>query len=75
MPKNKRESLIFTLTMCTLMVLIMSMYGAFMGVGFSMAFFALWLANIPLNFIVAYPLQILAVGPLVRYGFRRVCPA
>jgi len=54
------------------MVFIMSLFGAIMGVGLSSDLLIIWLVNIPLNFIVAYPLQIVLVGPLVRFGFSKI---
>ncbi len=57
------------------MVIIMSLFGAFMGVGFTKAIFAAWLINIPMNFIMAYPLQIIFVGPIVRFSFGKIYPA
>jgi len=60
--------------MVTGMVIIMSLFGAILGVGFTGALWRAWLYNIPINFIVAFPLQLLIVGPLVRFSFRKCFP-
>lgn len=59
------------------MVIIMSLYGAAeacvsMGNWRNIGLF--WLSNIPTNFIVALPLQLLIAGPLVRKVFRSLFP-
>ena len=142
MPQNKKESLIYTVLMCFVMVLWMSMYnvalhmGGFSAesvregwMGFPLAyicalcldwfvvsgpakaaafrFFAdrdsspsrkviavsccmvvpmvifmslygglplVWLTNIPKNFVMALPFQLLVAGPVVRTIFRRAFP-
>lgn len=56
------------------MVIIMSLFGAIHGVGFSSQTFIVWLINIPFNFIVALPLQLLIAGPIVRLVFRQLFP-
>ena len=59
------------------MVLIMSMYGAVEGCVRSGAWSQLlmiWLTNIPKNFIMALPFQLLVAGPLVRFVFRTAFP-
>ena len=143
MPKNHRESLIYTVLMCFVMVLWMSVYNVAMlqgelsfavvqqaWLGFPIAYvFAMccdwffvskiakgfafrflvkpgvssprkmviavsccmaveasvhtgawaaipmiWLTNIPKNFIMALPFQLIIAGPLVRLVFRRAFP-
>lgn len=142
MPKHKRESLIYTVMMCFVMVLWMSVYNVTLHMGqfgvetlkeawlgfpvayiFAMVFdwfvvsgpakaFAfrflvkpdssvlqkviimsfyggveacvksgewgslllIWLTNIPKNFIMALPFQLLIAGPLVRKVFRTAFP-
>ena len=59
------------------MVLIMSLYGAaeacvHTGQWGSIAW--IWLTNIPKNFIMALPFQLIIAGPLVRFLFRRAFP-
>ena len=59
------------------MVLIMSMYGAVEGCVRSGAWSQLlmiWLTNIPKNFIMALPFQLIVAGPLVRFIFRSAYP-
>ena len=59
------------------MVIIMSLYGA-LEVAVSQGLWSqvgiIWLTNIPKNFIVALPLQLLIAGPLVRKVFRTLFP-
>ena len=59
------------------MVIIMSMYGALEGCvksGNWSLLFIIWLTNIPKNFIMALPFQLLIAGPLVRKVFRSLFP-
>lgn len=128
MPKNKRESLIYTVLMCFTMVLWMSVYNvalqhgelsmavlrnAWMGFPIAYVFamicdwflvsccmvvpmvlimslygaaeacvhtgqwsmlLLIWVTNIPKNFIMALPFQLIVAGPLVRFVFRRAFP-
>ena len=58
-------------------VIIMSMYGALEGCvksGNWSLLFIIWLTNIPKNFIMALPFQLLIAGPLVRKVFRSLFP-
>ncbi|MNO27602.1 hypothetical protein D3C76_174800 [compost metagenome] len=61
--------------MVTGMVLLMSLYGAILHVGFSSELPMAYLSAIGKNFIVALPLQILFVGPLTRFIFVKLTPA
>lgn len=59
------------------MVIIMSLYGAVEGclhIGQWQNLGIMWLINIPKNFIMALPFQLLIAGPLVRYLFRKGFP-
>ncbi|MBU5434003.1 DUF2798 domain-containing protein [Pseudoflavonifractor sp. MSJ-37] len=59
------------------MVLIMSLYGACEGAFHTGAWGnvpLMWLGNIPRNFIMALPFQLLIAGPLVRKVFRTAFP-
>ncbi len=59
------------------MVLIMSLYGALHGTiqsGVWGRLGLMWLGNIPKNFIMALPFQLLIAGPLVRKIFRTAFP-
>ncbi len=60
------------------MVIIMSLFGAAevaLHTGTITAVPALWLANIPTNFIMALPWNLLIAGPLSRFVFRSAFPA
>lgn len=72
-PIWKKVVLIST-SMVTGMVLVMSLYGAILGVGLSSKTLVVWLMNIPFNFIVALPLQMGLAGPVVRLVFRSIFP-
>jgi hypothetical protein len=59
------------------MVIIMSMYGALevcVSTGSWSSLIIIWLTNIPKNFIMALPFQLLIAGPLVRKVFRTLFP-
>lgn len=59
------------------MVILMSMYGAVEGCVKSGEWGSLaiiWLTNIPKNFIMALPFQLLIAGPVVRKLFRTAFP-
>ena len=55
------------------MVIIMSLYGA-VEVSIEMGNFSnllmIWLTNIPKNFVMALPYQLIIAGPVVRFVFR-----
>lgn len=59
------------------MVIIMSFYGgveACVRSGAWSALLIIWLTNIPKNFIMALPFQLIVAGPLVRKVFRTAFP-
>ena len=59
------------------MVLIMSLYGAAeacVHTGQWSMLLLIWVTNIPKNFIMALPFQLLLAGPFVRLVFRRLFP-
>nr|WP_294490837.1 DUF2798 domain-containing protein [uncultured Mediterraneibacter sp.] len=59
------------------MVIIMSLYGAAeacLHIGNFHMLPVIWLTNIPKNFIMALPFQLIIAGPLVRFVFRRAFP-
>lgn len=60
-------------TVCQVAILE-SFYGTLMMVGFTNEVWLCWLTHIPLNFIVALPLMILACNPLMRLLFRALIP-
>lgn len=59
-----------TFTVCT-MVPLMSLLGTLEFSGITAALPVVWLQTVALNFVMAYPLQIFAVGPFCRFVFRR----
>ena len=72
MPKNKRESLIYTVVICFLMVLWMSIYNVALHTGCLSfeVFQSAWL-GFPLAYIVAMILDIFIVsGPAKKFAFR-----
>ncbi len=69
-----KKVIVISTCMVSGMVLLMSLFGAIVGVGFSSKTLMIWLYNIPANFIVALPLQMIIAGPFVRLVFRRAFP-
>lgn len=72
-----RKVISVSCSMVVSMVIIMSLYGAVeasirMG-DFSNVLF-IWLTNIPKNFVMALPFQLIIAGPLVRKVFRTIFP-
>lgn len=59
------------------MVIIMSLYGA-VEVSIEMGNFSnllmMWITNIPKNFVMALPYQLIIAGPLTRFVFRSAFP-
>ena len=59
------------------MVIVMSLFGgleACFSSGQWDSLLIIWLTNIPKNFIMAYPFQLIVAGPLVRKVFRYAFP-
>ncbi len=56
------------------MVILMSFLGPLIANGFSSNIFEIWIKGIPVNFIMAFPLQVIIAGPLVGYIFRKFFP-
>ena len=78
---GKSSKLAVTLAISTLMVfpmvLFMSLYGALEATthtGNVSLIPAIWLTNIPWNFIAALPWNLIVAGPFSRWLFRRVFP-
>lgn len=68
MPMNKRESLIFTVMMCFVMVLGMSIYNAYLIQGqLSTNVFAQAWMGFPLTYIVAMALDLLLVSKIAKF--------
>lgn len=78
-PDSSPRRKVITISTCMVvpMVIIMSLYGAVEGcvhTGMWLSVFAQWLHNIPFNFIMALPFQLILAGPFVRFVFRRAFP-
>ena len=72
-PMIKRILIISSFMVCG-MVLCMSFYGAFINIGFSPLLPYAYINAIWKNFIVALPLNLLIVSPLVRTVFIKIFP-
>lgn len=73
----RRIMLAISSCMVVPMVIIMSLYGAFEAVshtGNLASVPMIWLTNIPFNFVMALPWNLLVAGPLARWLFRRAFP-
>lgn len=78
-PDSSTLRKIITVSSCMVipMVIIMSMYGALevtIQSGDWSNLFITWLKNIPINFIMVLPVQLIVAGPVVRFIFRKVFP-
>ena len=78
-PRDSALKKVLCISCCMVvpMVLLMSLYGACEGAVHTGAWGSVplaWLANIPRNFIMALPFQLLIAGPLVRKVFRAAFP-
>lgn len=63
--------------MVTPMVILMSFYGALevtFQTGMVSQLAIIWIKNIPKNFIMALPFQLIIAGPVTRFLFRKVFP-
>ena len=72
-----KTAICVSISMVVPMVIIMSLYGAVevsVTTGQWSNVLFKWLHNIPFNFIMALPLQLIVAGPLVRKVFRTVFP-
>lgn len=72
-----RKVIAISCCMVILMVLFMSLYGAFeacVKAGTWTMLGGIWLSNIPMNFLMALPVQLVIAGPFVRAIFRRQFP-
>ena len=66
MPTNKKESFIFTLMMCTMMVVGMSLYNTAIHGGLQGLTLSGFLIGFVPAFIVAFLLDVMIVGPLAK---------
>lgn len=78
-PDSSVRRKVITISCCMVvpMVIIMSFYGAAEGcfhTGMWSGIVLQWLHNIPFNFIMALPYQLIIAGPLVRFVFRKAFP-
>lgn len=69
-----KKILISALCFATQMVLIMSTICSLLFTEFNSDWVMNWLASIPKNFAMAYPLQVIIAGPLVGITFRKLFP-
>lgn len=71
---TKQIKVILAISSCMVvgMVLLMSMYGAIVAVGFNSTALKIYPLCIARNFIVALPLNLLIVSPLVRISFNKI---
>lgn len=73
MPQNMKQAMVFTCMMALGMVPLMTVLIAML---FQHNFdFYIILSNMGKNYLFAWPLQLLCVGPLVRWSFGRVVSA
>ncbi|MGG7177401.1 DUF2798 domain-containing protein [Clostridium paraputrificum] len=70
--KQIKVILAISTSMVVGMVLLMSMYGAIVAVGFNSTALKIYPLCIARNFIVALPLNLLIVSPLVRLSFGKI---
>jgi|MGYP000877508194 hypothetical protein len=72
-----KKVIVISTCMVVPMVIIMSFYGgleACVRSGQWNLLLIIWLTNIPKNFIMALPFQLIVAGPLVRTVFRSLFP-
>lgn len=69
-----KKILISALCFVTQMVVIMSTICSLIFNDFNNDWVMTWLKSIPMNFMMAYPLQVIIAGPLVGMIFRKIFP-
>lgn len=74
--ETKQIKIILAISSCMVigMVLFMSMFGAIIAVGFNIGALKLYPLCIVRNFVVALPLNLLIVSPMVRFLFNKIFP-
>lgn len=74
--ETKQIKIIIAISSCMVvgMVLFMSMFGAIVSSGFTIAALKLYPLCILRNFIMALPLNLLIVSPIVRFLFNKIFP-
>lgn len=56
------------------MVTLMSLFGALAFSDFNQDWTQNWLKSMPVNFMMAYPLQVIIAGPFIGFVFRKLFP-
>lgn len=69
-----KKILITALFFVTGMVTLMSFFGPLLSNGFTTDIVLIWAKSIPVNFAMAYPLQVIIAGPFVGFVFRKLFP-
>jgi hypothetical protein len=69
-----KKILITAFCFVTGMVVLMSFFGPLIANGFSSDLIEIWIKGIPINFAMAFPLQVIIAGPLVGFIFRKIFP-
>ena len=74
--ETKQIKIILAISSCMVigMVLFMSMFGAIIAAGFNINALKLYPLCIVRNFVVALPLNLLIVSPIVRFLFTKIFP-
>lgn len=74
--ETKQVKIILAISSCMVigMVLFMSMFGAIIAAGFNIDALKLYPLCILRNFVVALPLNLLIVSPIVRFSFTKIFP-
>lgn len=74
--ETKQVKIILAISSCMVigMVLFMSMFGAIIAAGFNIDALKLYPLCIVRNFVVALPLNLLIVSPMVRFSFNKIFP-
>lgn len=74
--ETKQIKIILAISSCMVigMVLFMSMFGAIIAAGFNIDALKLYPLCILRNFVVALPLNLLIVSPIVRFSFTKIFP-
>lgn len=78
-PTSSSTQKVIAISCCMVipMVIIMSLFGGIevcLTSGTWNSLPIIWLTNIPINFIMALPLQLLLAGPFIRFVFRKTFP-
>lgn len=73
-PQDRPIVIILTIQTFTVIcqVALASIIGVWHGYGFTSNFIPDYITTYCHNFLMAYPLQLILVGPVVRFGFRKI---